>query len=154
MSFPPILNRVSDQIRDEKIQYDINRKAAKILALSSKKIDKYEYLTGNEIIEQAKLYLLSFRKSTWKTNKNNWRSRAKTSWGFKRTKKAVKEKSDYLFFWTSEIQKISDENNYDDLICYFKGPSSSVNFNEFEDPEDIYDKIQNGDKTIPEAEED
>ena len=58
-----------------------------------------------------------------------------------------------LFFWTSKIQKISDENNYVDLIYYFKGPSSSVNYNEFEDPEGIYDKIQNGDKIIPEAEE-
>ena len=51
-----------DQIRDEKLQYDINRKAAEISALSSGKINKYEYLTGNEtlasnqqqIIEQVK----------------------------------------------------------------------------------------------------
>ena len=35
-----------DQIRDEKLQYDINGKAAKISALSSGKIDKYGYLTG------------------------------------------------------------------------------------------------------------
>ena len=34
-----------DKIRDEKVQYDINREAAKISALSSRKIDKYEYLT-------------------------------------------------------------------------------------------------------------
>ena len=54
---------IEDQIRDEKIQYDINRETAKISALSSGKIDKYEYLTGDEIlpsnqqrmIEQAKL---------------------------------------------------------------------------------------------------
>ena len=39
-----------DQIKDEKIQYDINREAAKISALSSGKIDKYEYLTGEEIL--------------------------------------------------------------------------------------------------------
>ena len=53
---------IDDQIRDEKLQYDINREAAKIAALSSGKIDKYEYLTGEEIlpstqqeiIEQAK----------------------------------------------------------------------------------------------------
>ena len=37
-----------DQIRDEKLQYDINRKAAKISALSSGKIDKYEYITGEK----------------------------------------------------------------------------------------------------------
>ena len=36
---------INDQIRDEDLQYDINRIAAKILALSSGKIHKYEYLT-------------------------------------------------------------------------------------------------------------
>ena len=53
---------IDDQIRDEKLQYDINREAARISTLSSGKIDKYEYLTGEEmlpsnqrqIIEQAK----------------------------------------------------------------------------------------------------
>ena len=41
---------IEDQIKDEKLQYDINREAAKISALSSGKIDKYEYLTGKEIL--------------------------------------------------------------------------------------------------------
>ena len=41
---------IEDQIKDEKLQYDINRKAAKISVLSSGKIDKYEYLTGEEIL--------------------------------------------------------------------------------------------------------
>ena len=53
---------INDQIRDEKLQYDTNREAAKISALTSGKICKYEYLTGEEtvpfnqkqIIEQAK----------------------------------------------------------------------------------------------------
>ena len=53
---------IEDQIRDEKLQCDINTEAAKISTLSSGKIDKYEYLTGEEIlpsnqqqiIEQAK----------------------------------------------------------------------------------------------------
>ena len=35
-----------DNIRDEKLQYDITREAVKISALSSEKIDKCEYLTG------------------------------------------------------------------------------------------------------------
>ena len=43
---------IEDLIRDEKVQYDINREAAKISALSSSKIDKYEYLTGEEILQQ------------------------------------------------------------------------------------------------------
>ena len=37
---------INDQIRDEKLQYDINREAAKISALSSNKFNKFEYLTG------------------------------------------------------------------------------------------------------------
>ena len=41
---------IEDQIKDEKLQYDVNREAAKISALSSGKIDKYEYLTGEEIL--------------------------------------------------------------------------------------------------------
>ena len=62
---------INDQIRDEKLQYDINREAAKISALSSGKIDKYEYLTGKEIlpsnqqqiIEQAKFTYFPLRKA-------------------------------------------------------------------------------------------
>ena len=39
-----------DQIRNEKLQYDINREADKISALSSGKIDKYGYVTGKEML--------------------------------------------------------------------------------------------------------
>ena len=41
---------INDQIRDEKLQYDVNRKATEISASSSGKIDKHEYLTGKEIL--------------------------------------------------------------------------------------------------------
>ena len=52
-----ILNR---KIMQNEAQYDLDRKAAKISALSSNNLDKYEYLTGEDlglkpsIIEQAK----------------------------------------------------------------------------------------------------
>ena len=42
--------RIDDKIRDEKLHYDINREAAKRSALSSGKIDKYEYLSREEIL--------------------------------------------------------------------------------------------------------
>ena len=42
--------KISDQIRDEKLQYDIHKEAAKISALSSGKIHKYEYLNGEDIL--------------------------------------------------------------------------------------------------------
>ena len=41
---------IDDQVKDEKLQYDVNTEAAKISALSSDKIDKYEYLNGEEIL--------------------------------------------------------------------------------------------------------
>ena len=60
-----------DRIIDGKMQYDINREAGKILALSSCKVDKYEYLTGEKIlssdqsriIEQAVFTYSSLSKS-------------------------------------------------------------------------------------------
>ena len=41
---------IDDKIRNEKLHYDINREEAKISGLSSSKIDKYEFLTGEEIL--------------------------------------------------------------------------------------------------------
>ena len=40
---------IDDRIRDEKLQYNINREKAKISTLSSGKINKYEDLKGEEI---------------------------------------------------------------------------------------------------------
>ena len=41
---------INDQIKDGKLQYNIHREAAKISALSSGKLHKYEYLTGEDIL--------------------------------------------------------------------------------------------------------
>ena len=41
---------IDNKIRDKKLQYSVNRAAAKISALSSGKIDKYKYITGEEIL--------------------------------------------------------------------------------------------------------
>ena len=41
---------IDGKIRDEKLQYDIDREVVKISALLCKKIDKYEYLTSEEIL--------------------------------------------------------------------------------------------------------
>ena len=54
-----------DKIKDEKLQYDINREAAKISALSSSKIDKYEYLTGEEILSPDQSRIIEQAKFTY-----------------------------------------------------------------------------------------
>ena len=56
---------IDDQIRDKKIQYDINRETAKISALSSGKIDQYEYLTGKEILTSNQKQIIERAKFTY-----------------------------------------------------------------------------------------
>ena len=41
---------INDQVRDEKLQHDIDKEAAKISALLPSKIHKYECLTGEDIL--------------------------------------------------------------------------------------------------------
>ena len=45
-----LIMTINDKIKNEKLQYDINREAAKISALSSVQTDKYEFFTGEEIL--------------------------------------------------------------------------------------------------------
>ena len=56
---------IDDKIRDEQLQYDINREALKISPLSSEKIDKYEYLTGEEILPSDQKRVIEEAKFTY-----------------------------------------------------------------------------------------
>ena len=56
---------INDQIRDEKLRYDINRETAKIPALSSGKIHKYEYLTGEDILLSNQQQIIEQTKFTY-----------------------------------------------------------------------------------------
>ena len=55
---------IDDQIRDEKLQYNINREAAKICALSSNKFNKYEYLIAEEILPSNQKQMIHQAKFT------------------------------------------------------------------------------------------
>ena len=55
---------IEDQIKDERLQYNINREAA-ISALSSGKLDKYEYLTGKEILPSNQQQIIQQAKFTY-----------------------------------------------------------------------------------------
>ena len=55
---------LEDQIRDEKLQYDINREAAKVSGLSPGKTDKCEYLTGEEILPSNQQQIIEQAKFT------------------------------------------------------------------------------------------
>ena len=56
---------VDHQTSDEKLQFDINREAVKITALSSKKFNKYEYLIGEEILPSNQKQMIEQAKYTY-----------------------------------------------------------------------------------------
>ena len=56
---------INDQIKDEKLQYDINGEAAKISPLSSGKPHKYEYLTGEDILPSNQQQLTEQARFTY-----------------------------------------------------------------------------------------
>ena len=56
---------INDQIENEKLQYDINREAAKISASSSCKIDQYQYLTDEEILPSNQKQIIEQTKFTY-----------------------------------------------------------------------------------------
>ena len=56
---------INDQIRDEKLRYDISREAVKISALSPGKIRKYEYLTGEDILPSNQQQIIEEAKFTY-----------------------------------------------------------------------------------------
>ena len=69
---------IKDQIRDEKLQHDINREAAKISALLSAKIDKYEYLTGEDILPSNQQQIIEQAKFTYSPLRKTFEKQTKT----------------------------------------------------------------------------
>ena len=108
---------IEDQIKDEKLQYDINREAAKISALSSGKLDKYEYLTSEEILPSNQKQIIEQAKFSYSPLGKAFEKQTKTieDQGEKQTEtikdqgekqiKAIKDKS------IENIKKYSDYDN-------------------------------------------
>ena len=80
---------IDDHIKDEKLQYDVSREAAKISVLSSGKTNKYKYLTGEEIFPSNQKQIIG--KFTYfplgkdnRSNKISWRSSKISSRNFQK----------------------------------------------------------------------
>ena len=86
---------IEDEIRDEKLQYNINREAAKISAVSSGKIDKYEYLTGEEILPSNQQQIIEQAKFTY----------SPLGKAFEKQTKTVEDQGE------KQIKAIQDNNN-------------------------------------------
>ena len=111
---------INDQIRYEIMQYDINREAAKISALSSGKIHKYEYLTGEDILPSNQQQIIEQAKFTYSPLGKAFEKQIKTieDQGQKQTDALESLKS------KEQTKPIEDKSNnkskatiiYDDLI--------------------------------------
>ena len=153
---------INDQIRDEKIQYDINRETAKISALSSGKIHKYEYLTGEDIlpsnqqqiIEQGKFTYSPLGKAFEKQIKTiedqgkkqvdaleNLKPKAIES-GFNDNKPIITKEiyNKILEERMDKILEMSKEIDYSNLVYHFKGATRPINFAIFGGPMYTYDQ--------------
>ena len=171
---------INDQIMDGKLQYDINRKVAKISALSSGKIHKYEYLTGEDILPSNQQQIIEQAKFTYSPLGKAFEKQIKTiedqgkkqvdaleNLKPKEQTKAITYKSDdddntpiskeiydeILEERMDEILKMSREINYSNLVYDFKGPTPSINFAMFGGPMYTYNQLKNGEKTLQQVEE-
>ena len=173
---------VDDQIRDEKLQYDINRETAKISALSSNKFNKYEYLTGEEILPFNQQQMIQHANFTYSPLGKAFEKQIKTIeyQGEKQIKaiqnqesiKTIKKYDDYDDEDSSLISKqkeifhelvdkriketteLSEKVNHNDLIYKYKGNTASVNFDQFDNAFSLLDKIRNGKISLTNAKSD
>ena len=104
---------IEDQIKDEKLQYDINREPAKISVLSSGKIDKYEYLTGEEILPSNQRQIIEQAKFTYSPLGKAFEKQTKTIKD--QGKKQVKAMQD-----NKQLVNINDDDDYKDKLLISK----------------------------------
>ena len=81
---------IDDKIRDEKVQYSINREAAKISAFSSGK-NKYEYLTGEEILPSGQSRIMEQAKFAYSPLEKVFKKQIKPIENQSEKKKAIEE---------------------------------------------------------------
>ena len=168
---------IEDQIKDEKLQYDINREAAKISALSSGKIDKYECLTGEEIlrsnqqqiIEQAKFTYSSLGKAFEKQTNTiedkgekqikaiqDNRKQLISNDDYKNKLLISKEREIFKDIYNKRLDKIEELNNkidYDNLKYVVESSGDQYKFNKIKDPIALLNDIKKGKISIEEAKE-
>ena len=166
---------IEDQIKDEKLQYDINREAAKISALSSGKIDKYEYLTGEEIlpsnqqqiIQQAKFNYSPLGKALEKQIKTIEDQGKKQVKAIQDNKQIVNKDDDYkdklllsrereIFkdIYNKRLEKIEELNNkidYNNLIYVVAGTGDKYSFDDLDYPLTFLNNIKKGEISMEKA---
>ena len=164
---------IEDQIRDEKLQYDINSEAAKISALSYGKIDKYEYLTGEEILPSNQQQIVKQAKFTYSPWGKAFEKQTKTikDQGEKQTRAVqdkrpikpvekftydindspivLKEKEIYNKLTEESFEKINNLDkrvDIDKLVFKCKGNTPDEDFSKFDNALDLFKIKHEGNK--------
>ena len=168
---------INHQIKGEKLQYDINREAAKISAWSSGKFPKYEYLTGDNILPSTQQQIIEQTKFTYSPVGKAFDKQIKTiedqgkknvdalntlksdkkitiekyTYDLKDTPFISKQKEIFSKLVDERIEKITDLDeivNRNDLIHRYKGKVADTNFSKFDNALDLINKILDGKKDL------
>ena len=172
---------INDQIKDEKLQYDINREAAKIPALSSRKLHKYEYLTGEDILPSPQQQIIEQTKFTYSPLGKAFDNQIKTiddqgkeqvdalntlepsdnkitiekyTNDSKDTPFISRQKEIFNKLVDERLEKISDLDervNRDNSIYRYKGKLADTKLDRFYNALDIINKIRDGKKDVAEV---
>ena len=160
---------LKDHIRDEKLQYDINREAAKISALSSGKIDKYEYLTGEDILPSNQQQIIEEAKFTYSPLGKAFEKQTKTieyqgkkqidtladlkPKEIKPTETKPNKYGDYFIDGLAKIRESYKPIDFNDLTYNFKDLRiPPVGFIKFNGPLHIFKSINNSDIPLEDIE--
>ena len=156
---------LKDQIRDEKLQYDINSEAAKISSFSSGDTSNYEYLTGEETLPSNQQQIIEQAKFTYSPLGKAFEKQIKTieDQGKKQIDavadlkpKEIKPREtkpnkcgDYFIDELAKIQESYKPIDFNDLTYNFKDLRiPPVGFIKFEGPLHIFQSIHNGDTPL------
>ena len=158
-----------DQIRDEKLPYDINREAAKISVLSSVKSDKYEYLTGEEVLPSNQQQIIEQAKFTYSPLGKAFKNQTKTiedqgkkqvdalaDLKAKEIKPRETKPNKYGNYFLNGLAKIGESYepvDFYDVTYNFKDLRiPSISFSKFKGPLHTFKSIYKGDTTLEDVE--
>ena len=153
---------IDHQIRNEKLQYDLNREAAKISALSSGKIHKYEYLTGEDIVPSNQQQIIEHAKFTYSLLGKAFEKQIKTIEGQGKKQvdalenlklKPIEDKSNDQSIATTIfnelinkrkelMSELYDSVDYNNLKFEYVGPTNDVSFYEYKDSKEFFNMIK------------
>ena len=166
---------INDQIRDEKVYNDINREAAKISALSSRNIHKYEYPTGEDILPSNQQQIIELAKFTYSPLGKAFEKEIKTiedkgkkqvdaleNLKLKEETKPIEDKSNNqpkatdifneLINKRKELMsELYDSVDYNNLNFEYVGPTKDVSFYEYKYSKEPFDAIKNNQIKFSEA---